>query len=116
MIVLVLCRDRPGTQALRLATRPAHLEYMIAARSRLVFGGPLTAEDGLTIGSVFALRVADTSEASRFLASEPYHKAGLFESVVIHPMRQMVPEDSPGLLDTELDRARAAAADAQVSF
>ncbi|MDT3443843.1 MULTISPECIES: YciI family protein [Pseudofrankia] len=115
MIVLVLCRDRPGTQELRRAIRPAHLEYMMAARSRLVFGGPLTAEDGLAIGAVFALRVATTSEASRFLAGEPYHQAGVFESVVVHPMRQMVPEDPPGLLDAELDRARAAAADATVS-
>jgi uncharacterized protein YciI len=102
VLVLVHCQDRPGGLPLRLATRPEHLEYMIAARDRLVFGGPLLSPDGDPVGSVFALRVDSLADADAFLAAEPYHRAGLFAEVRVQPMRQMMPEDPPGVLDREL--------------
>ena len=109
-LMFVYCLDRPGTQDLRIATRPAHLEYMIAARDRLVFGGPLLSDDGTTIGSMFVLSADDRAQVEAFLADEPYVRAGLFEQVAIHPMVRMVPEAPPGRLDTELALARRRAA------
>lgn len=110
MLILVYCKDKPGGLPLRRATRAEHLEYMIAARERVVFGGPLLSEEGEPIGSVFALNAASRAEADAFLAAEPYCVAGLFEEIRVHPMRQMVPENPAGVLDRELARERAAAA------
>lgn len=107
MLVIVYCVDRPDSSALRVATRPAHLKYMIAVRDRLAFGGPLLADDGRPTGSVFALHVDELADVEVFLAGEPYCRAGLFSEVRIRPMVQMVPEEPPGRLDAELARAQA---------
>ncbi|GAB2812134.1 YciI-like protein [Actinocorallia aurea] len=109
MLILVYCLDKPGSQALRVATRPEHLRYMIAARDRLPFGGPLHDDAGVVIGSVFALEVENPADAEEFLADEPYYRAGLFGSVVTHPMVAMVPEAWPGRLAEELVKAERAA-------
>lgn len=111
MAFVIYALDRKDAGSLRRDTRLAHLDYMIAARERILFGGPMLSDDGArTIGSVFALDHADRASVDRFLADEPYCKAGLFESVSISPMRVMVPEPRPGLLDEE--RARQAGAPA----
>ncbi|ROO82948.1 hypothetical protein EDD29_0436 [Actinocorallia herbida] len=109
MLILVYCLDKPGAQALRVVTRPAHLRYMIAARDRLPFGGPLHDDAGAVIGSVFALEAEDQGAAEEFLAGEPYFRAGLFARVVTHPMVAMVPEAWPGRLAEELVKAERAA-------
>ncbi len=112
MLFCVLCIDRPGSAALRAATRAEHLEYMIAARGALRYGGPLTSDDGtLSLGSVFVIDLPDRRAVDAFLAAEPYCVARLFQSVSVLAMRQMVPEAVPGFLDRELSRERAASAE-----
>lgn len=85
----VKCRDRPESQALRAATRPAHLEW--AERSGVVvFGGPLlhqsVANDnpvgvsGKPCGSLFIMD-GDEARLREILDSDPYKLAGLFEDV-----------------------------------
>ena len=45
--------------------------------------------DGKPRGSLLILDVADRAEAEAFAAGDPYAKAGLFESAVIRPFRQV---------------------------
>lgn len=105
MAFVIYALDRKDAGSLRQDTRLEHLDYMIAARERILFGGPMLSDDGTrTIGSVFALDYAERAAVDRFLADEPYCKAGLFETVAVSPMRVMVPESRPGLLRKE--RAR----------
>nr|MDT0665958.1 YciI family protein [Micromonospora sp. DSM 115978] len=104
--MIVYCVDRPGTERLRTATRPAHLEYMIAVRHRIAFGGPLRSDAGTTIGSVLAIEVEDRAELEAFLAAEPYVRAGLFARGEGQAMVQRVPGQPPGRLDAELELAR----------
>jgi uncharacterized protein len=106
MLVLVHCIDKPGSADLRKNTRIAHLEYMIAAKSKITFGGPLLSDDGSTAGSAFAINVESHAEFEEFLAGEPYCQAGLFEKVQVHSLRQMMPENPEGLLDRELANER----------
>lgn len=107
----IFCVDDPGKRGLRQETRAEHLRYMIAHRDRILFGGPLKSEDGLrSIGSAFVLDHGTREEVDRFLAAEPYSAAGLFETVLIHPIAVMVPESRPGFLAEELDRELAAVA------
>ncbi len=108
MLVLVYCKDKSDGLALRKATRATHLEYMIAAKDHIVFGGPLLSGTGDPVGSVFALRVDSPAEADAFLAAEPYCLAGLFEEVQVHVMRQMMPENPVGVMERELALEHAA--------
>ena len=118
MLIFISCADRPGTAALRARARLQHLEYMIANIDKLVFGGLLSVAAGEpNPGTIFVLELPTLEAAEDFLAREPYHRAGVFDSVEIRVFRQMWPEVDPGALEHELRlergrRRRAQPADA----
>ena len=87
---ILICRDKPGALGLRMATREAHLAWVGANMARVVRAGPMLADDGAMIGSIFFLEAASRSEAEAFNAADPYTEAGLFESVEILGWRQTI--------------------------
>ncbi|MTH95689.1 YciI family protein [Roseibium sp. RKSG952] len=109
MPFVVHCIDRLDAGPLRQKTRAKHLEYMIAHSAHVDYGGPLQTDDGTkVVGSLMVLSFENRDEVETFLAAEPYARAGLFDSLLVNRLRQMVPESSPGLLVRELERERAA--------
>lgn len=103
----IYCIDDPEKPGLRDRMRAKHLEYMIAHKDRILFGGPLKGRDGRSVGSAFALSYETRAEVDSFLANEPYATARLFLRVEIHPMAVMVPEAHPRFLAEELERQKA---------
>ena len=89
MLFALICTDKPGSLDLRLATRPQHLAYLETYKSKIVTAGGLLDLDGRPGGSLLIIDVADRAEAAGFAESDPYHKSGLFESVLIRPYRQI---------------------------
>ena len=87
MLFVMLCRDRPGSLDVRMATRAQHIAYLQTYAERLVQAGPLLDDDGRPCGSLLIVDVADRATAEGFAESDPYNKAGLFESVVIRRYR-----------------------------
>ena len=90
MYFVILGTDRPGMTELRLATRPAHREYLhnptSPHRVRLLHGGPTLTPDGEQMnGTLLVVEAASLADAEHFAANDPYRKAGLFESVAIRP-------------------------------
>ena len=91
MYFVLYCLDRPDSMALRLANRPAHLDY---ARSQpsIRMAGPLLGADGESmVGSMFVLEVPDRAAADAFHQADPYTRAGLWQRVDIHPFRWLLP-------------------------
>lgn len=108
MLFAFVCIDKPNTRELRSRLRAPHIEYMLRVKDRTVFGGPIQEDDGETsCGSIFAIEFASRGHADAFIADEPYHRGGLFETVMIRRWRQMVPEIEEGFLLEELERERA---------
>ncbi len=103
MPYVVTCLDSPDKPGLRQRLRATHLQYMIAHRARVLTGGPLLGEADTPVGSVMALDFTTKSEVEAFLSQEPYTLGGLFETVLIHKWRQMVPELVPNALGRELE-------------
>jgi uncharacterized protein YciI len=89
MLFAIICTDRPGGLDLRLATRPTHLAYLTMYASRIVHGGPMLDIEGRPCGSLLIIEAEDRAAAEGFAASDPYAKAGLFESTVIRPFREV---------------------------
>ncbi len=87
MLFAIICTDRPASLDLRLATRAAHIAYLTTYADRVVHGGPLLDTDGRPCGSLLLVDVVDRAAAEGFAASDPYNRAGLFESTVIRPFR-----------------------------
>lgn len=110
MPFMVYCIDDPKAGDLRRRTRAIHLDYMIAHKRYVAYGGPLQTDDGQAVlGSLMILRFDRREDVESFLSSEPYAQAGLFAEVRIVRIRQMVPENPPGLLLAELKRERTVA-------
>jgi uncharacterized protein YciI len=92
----LICWDKPGAQALRRENRDAHLAYL-QATGNVCFAGPFLAEEngdtqqisGDMIGSLLVLEVADRAAAEQWAAHDPYHLAGLFQRVEIHPWKHV---------------------------
>jgi len=89
MLFALICTDKPASLDLRLATRPQHLAYIETYQDRIVQAGGLLDADGRACGSLLIIDVEDHAAAAGFAESDPYARAGLFESVIIRPYRQV---------------------------
>jgi uncharacterized protein YciI len=89
MLFALINVDRPGKLDLRLSTRPAHLAFLEGEAARIVSGGALLDAAGQPSGSLLVVDVEDREAAEAFAAADPYTRAGLFESTVVRPFRQV---------------------------
>lgn len=89
MLFAVICEDKPEALELRMATRPAHLEYIDAQAAAVVQGGPMLDAAGKPCGSLLLVDLPDEAAAQRFAAEDPYAKAGLFAKVTVRAFRQV---------------------------
>ncbi len=85
MLFTLICKDKPASLDLRLATRPAHVEFLngLNGSGKLKMAGPLLDEAGKPFGSLVIIDAADKAEATATAARDPYALAGLFASVEI---------------------------------
>lgn len=79
----VFREDKPDAGALRLKTRPAHLEYAASIGDKLIFAGPTMDEDGNMNASVWIIEAANMAEAEAITAADPYEQVDLFETKLI---------------------------------
>ena len=92
MLFALTCNDKPDSMALRMETRPAHVDYLKSKLDVIKFAGPLLADDGETVlGSLLIIDVEDKAAAKAFAAADPYAQAGLFGSVHVHGWKQVIP-------------------------
>jgi len=99
MLYAIIAEDAPATQDLRRQTRPAHLARLATLRDqgRLVLAGPhpsLDAEDPGSAGFTGSLIVAEfpaLADAQAWVATDPYHEAGVYSRVVVKPFLKVLP-------------------------
>lgn len=84
----VICRDKPDSLALRMENRSAHLAY-IEETGIVAMAGPLL-DDGQMAGSLLILDAPDLATAEGWAASDPYAKAGLFESATVREWKKVI--------------------------
>ena len=87
MLFAFVCKDKPGHLNVRMDTRPVHVEHLnrLNAEGTLKMAGPFLDAEGKPNGSLVIVS-AETIEAAKAIAdSDPYTKAGLFESVEVKP-------------------------------
>jgi uncharacterized protein YciI len=89
MLFAVINTDRPGALDLRLSTRPTHLAFLEGEAGKIVTGGAMLDASGQPAGSLLVVDVEDRAAAEAFAAADPYARAGLFESSVVRPFRQV---------------------------
>lgn len=81
--------DKPGSAQVRGAARTAHLEYLTAHKDKLLAAGALIDDDGSGgHGGILIVDTDDRAEAERFVAEDPFTKAGLFLKVTVTRWRK----------------------------
>ncbi|MGB3388058.1 MAG: YciI-like protein [Pseudaminobacter sp.] len=85
MLFAFICKDKPDHLQLRLDVRPDHLAFLetLNAEGALKFAGPFLDDAGKPCGSLVVVEAADRAAADAIAASDPYAKAGLFQSVEV---------------------------------
>lgn len=85
MLFMIIAHDKPNSTAIRMASRPAHLEYLDSAGDRIKVAGPLLSagDEPKPIGSMIVIDAASEGAVQLFAENDPYASAGLFESVEI---------------------------------
>ena len=88
----VICFDRPDSAALRDAHRAAHVAFLDANATRIVYGGPLkSAADGPSTGALIVLDCATRAEAETVIGADPFYRGGVYESVSVRAFKQVFP-------------------------
>jgi uncharacterized protein YciI len=91
MLYIAVCYDKPESQALRLANRGAHLDFLRTNANDIKVCGPILADDHETmIGSMLIVEAPDRAAAEKVLAKDPYRTAGLFGSIDVRPWRWVI--------------------------
>lgn len=90
MYFIIHCTDKPDSTNLRDITRTAHINFIERHRDSIFVAGPTLTEDGEGMnGSLLVVDFPSLADANAFAASDPYAKAGLFESVIIKPWKMV---------------------------
>jgi uncharacterized protein len=89
MPYVIITKDKPDSVALRTELRPEHLEYMTARLDKLLGAFAQVDDANAAVhGGVIVYDSEDRSEVEDFVATDPFTKAGLFESVTISRCRK----------------------------
>ncbi len=90
MLFVIYCLDKPNSLKIRLANRDKHLAWM-NEYEQLKLAGPFLSDDGKSmIGSMLVIEADDLDAAKAWATNDPYAKAGLFQSVTIHPWKHVL--------------------------
>ncbi|MDF1592087.1 MAG: YciI family protein [Desulfobacterales bacterium] len=80
--------DGPNGARIRREHGAAHQAYLAEHAAGIIARGPLLDQTGkIPIGSLWLLDVSDMDTARRFIADEPYNRAGCFKDVTFHRWR-----------------------------
>ena len=82
-------RDKPGTAKLRADTRAEHIDYLTKHKDLLLAAGALIEDDGTGgNGGILIVDTDDRAAAEKFIADDPFSRAGLFEKVTVTRWRK----------------------------
>jgi|TARA_B110000263_G_scaffold248868_1_gene264846 uncharacterized protein YciI len=99
MLYAIISQDTPNSLALRLETRPAHVDRLnvLLDEGRLILAGPHPAVDsddpgdaGFT-GSLVVAEFESLEAAQTWANADPYMAAGVYETVTVKPFKKVLP-------------------------
>jgi hypothetical protein len=92
MLFVIRCTDKPGHQDVRKANRDSHIALLEEYGERILAAGPTLDDNGESMtGSVIIMDAPDRAAVDAFLSSDPYAKAGLFETVEVSRWKKVLP-------------------------
>ncbi len=91
MLYLVYLVDIEDNMPIRQKLLDDHMEYMGRHLSAIRLGGPLlNAEQQQPLGGMLIVEAPSEREIQAIIEADPYHKAGLWREVHIHPYKPII--------------------------
>lgn len=91
MQFVVMCYDGAGKLDERMATRPAHLDFLKGNAATVKLAGPMLDDDGeKPMGSCLIVEAESVEAVHSFCDQDPYFQKGVFEKRIVHPMRVVI--------------------------
>lgn len=99
MLYAIISQDVENSLDKRLSVRPAHVERLqeLKEQGRLILAGPHPAIDnnepgpaGFT-GSLIVAEFDSLESAQNWADSDPYIKAGVYDTVTVKPFKKVLP-------------------------
>ena len=91
MLFSIICRDKETASS--YVKKPARSSGLLTEQS-VRFAGPILSDDESPTGSIIVIDCGDLAEAKAIADADPYHQAGLFRHVDVHPFKQVIPEEN----------------------
>ncbi len=93
MLFALIYRDKPDQVGARARHSRDHLAYLRIFNDQIIMAGPLLSDDrSHSLGSLLVMEFPDRRAAEAFSQDDPFNAAGIFESIVIRPYKNMFPE------------------------
>ncbi len=96
-LFVMIARDGPEGAARRGTHREGHMAHIrkLEGEGCIAYAGPIR-DDANTqsTGAVVVLSAANLDEARRIVNQDPFVSGGVFESLSVHPFKQVIPEPS----------------------
>lgn len=89
MLFVIHGIDKPHS-LVRSQLLDEHREYLAGSKMRIVASGPLLDDLDRMIGSVVVVECDSREQVDELMVSEPFNKAGLYESLHINRWHQRV--------------------------
>lgn len=89
MFFLMRCLHHPGQDAARDLHRPEHRAWVQSGGEGLasvLIGSALLDDSGVSIGNFGILEAASHQDAKAFAEGDPFHKAGIVQTVELTPL------------------------------
>ena len=81
---VAFCREKAGSSEPRAQALDEHLKHLKLAMNRISLAAALKNEDGRPSGSIMIVSAVNAEDARRFVESDPFFDAGVWESVQVH--------------------------------
>ena len=102
MLYAILSEDVPNSLPLRKTVRPEHIARLEALENegRLTIAGPHpvqeqdVTENHAFSGSLVIAEFESLEAATQWANDDPYLKAGVYQSVVVKPFKQVLPKQA----------------------
>jgi len=89
MPYVIQTEDKPDHAHVRAEARGEHIAYLTKHKDKLLAAGAVVDDDGTGgHGGILIVDTDDRAEAERFIAEDPFTKAGLFAKVTVTRWRK----------------------------
>ena len=88
---MILTKDGPDGPAIRKQVRQAHLQWLEKDSDiSVVFAGPWLADTDVMRGSLLIVKAPSREALDKWIAEDPYAKAGLPEDIDVRPFKLVI--------------------------